>query len=155
MTLELWRPGSELRRAPFRELSLLEQEMGEMIGRFFRGWSRGDGESHGWLPALDMLDRKDEVVVRADLPGLDRKDITVSVDGGILMLRGERREEREGKEDDYYASERWTGSFARSITLPPGVDAERIRATFRNGVLEIHLPKAKDALAKKIEIQAA
>jgi HSP20 family protein len=113
------------------------------------------GEAHEWEPAVDMIDRKDEIVLRADLPGLEQKDISVSVEGGVLSIRGERQEQREEKEEDYYYSERWAGSFYRAVTLPPGVDADKIKATFKNGVLEIHIPKTKQASGKRVEIQAA
>jgi Hsp20/alpha crystallin family len=89
-------------------------------------------------------------LLRADLPGLDEKDLEVSVEGGALSIRGQREEEHEAKEDDYYYAERWAGSFARTITLPPGIDAEKIKATFRKGVLEIHIPKTQQAIGKRI-----
>jgi HSP20 family protein len=129
--------------------------MDELFTRFFgeSRWPRLAGERRGWAPAIDMVDRKEEIVVRADLPGLEQKDVEVTVENGTLTVRGERKEEKETKEEDYYACERWTGAFFRSVTLPPGVDAEKVRASFRNGVLEIHLPKTKEARAKTIEIK--
>jgi len=129
-----------------------------MVGRFFEDIltpRAAAGDSRGWAPAIDMLDRKDEIVLRADLPGLDQKDIEVRVENGILTIQGQRQEEHEAKEDDYYHSERWVGSFSRSITLPPGVDTDRIKATYKNGVLEIQFPKTQSAMGKKIEIKAA
>jgi HSP20 family protein len=133
----------------------MEREMEDLFGRFSREWpwARGVAEVRGWAPAVDMLDRKDEVILRADLPGLEQKDIEVTVDQGMLTIRGERKEEKEVKEEDYYYCERWTGSFARSVALPPGVDAEKVRASFKNGVLEVHIPKAKEAKGKKIEVK--
>ncbi len=104
-----------------------------------------------------MVDRKNELLLRADLPGLDRKDIQLSVDNGVLTLQGSRQQEKEDKSDDFYAMERWAGAFSRSIALPQGVDPDHIEASFKNGVLEIHIPKTKEAKAKgkKIDIQAA
>jgi HSP20 family protein len=133
----------------------MEREMEDVFGRFFRDWPwpRPGGEGRGWAPAVDMIDRKDEVVLRADLPGLEQKDIEVNVEEGVLTIRGERKGEQEVKEDDYYCCERWAGAFSRSTALPPGVDAEKIRATFKNGVLEVHLPKSKEAKGKKIEVR--
>lgn len=101
-----------------------------------------------------MLDRKDEVVLRADLPGIDQKDIEVTVEQGMLTIRGQRKEEKEVKEQDYSCSGRWTGSFARNLALPPGVDAEKIRATFKNGVGEVHLPKTGEGKGKRVEVKA-
>jgi HSP20 family protein len=150
MALERWRPRAAL--TPFREF---DREMDEFFTRFFGEprWPRLAAERRGWAPAIDMVDRKDEIVLRADLPGLEQKDVDVSVENGTLTVRGERKEEKETKEEDYYACERWTGAFFRSVTLPPGIEADKVRASFRNGVLEVHLPKAKEAKAKKIEIK--
>ncbi len=155
MAMERWRPGSSLMRGPIRELGRLEREMEDLFGGFFRGWPfpRLPGAARGFSPAVDMLDRKDEVVLRADLPGLEQKDIDVTVEEGVLTIRGERKGEREVKEEDYYCCERWAGGFERSLTLPAGVSAEKIKATFKNGVLEVHLPKVEKAKGKRIEIK--
>jgi len=156
MAVERWRPGWGLMRGgPWREMARMDREMEDLFGRFFREWpwARGAGEIRGWAPAVDMLDRKDEVVLRADLPGLEQKDIEVLVEDGTLTIRGERREEKEAKEEDYYVTERWAGAFSRSVALPPGVDPEKIQASFKKGVLEVHLPKTKEAKGKKIEIK--
>lgn len=152
MALEVRRPKAGLVRWPFAEI---EREMDEWFERVFRGWPwpRWTGTRRGAGPAVDMLDRPDAVVVRADLPGLEQKDIEVTVEEGVLTIRGERKEEKEVKEEDYYACERWTGAFSRSLMLPPGIDADKIRATFRNGVLEVHLPKTREARGKKIEVK--
>jgi HSP20 family protein len=145
MALELWRP--RLMRSPFREL---EREMEEMLARF-PGW--GEREAV-WAPAVDMVDHKDELVLRADLPGLDEKDIDVTVQDGTLTIRGERKEEKEEKKEDYYYAERRYGAFARSLTLPAGVEPDKVKAVFKKGVLEVHLPKAKEAKGKKIEVKS-
>lgn len=155
MAVERWRPGWGLTRGPLREMSRGEREMEDLLGRFFRDWpwpGRG-GEARGWAPAVDLVDRKEEVVLRADLPGLDQKDLEVHVEEGVLTIRGERKGEKEVREEDYYCCERWAGTFARSLALPPGVDPEKIKATFRNGVLEVRLPKTKEAKGKRIEIK--
>lgn len=93
------------------------------------------------------------MLVRADLPGLEQKDVEVSVEDGMLTIRGERKEEKETKEEDYYCCERWAGTFARSVALPGGIETDKVKASFRNGVLEVHLPKTKEAKAKKIDIK--
>jgi HSP20 family protein len=140
-------------RSPFRELARLEREMEDMFGRF-PAWPWGERE-RGWAPAVDMVDHEDEIVLRADLPGLTEKDIEVTVQDGTVVIRGERKEETEEKKEDYYCCERSYGVFARTLPLPTGVDADRVKATFKAGVLEVHLPKAKEAKGKKIEIKAA
>lgn len=151
MALERWRP--RLMGAPFREFARMEQEMEEAFGRFPQ-WPWGERE-HGWTPAVDMIDHKDEIVLRADLPGLEDKDIEVTVQDGALTIRGERKEEKEEKKEDYYYSERRYGAFARTLMLPAGVEADKVKATFAKGVLEVHLPKVKEAKGRKIEIKAA
>jgi HSP20 family protein len=147
MALERWRPRG-LARSPFRELA---REMEETLGRFFP-WSEERG--HPWTPAVDMVDEKDEIVVKADLPGLDQKDIEVTVEDGTLTIRGERKEEKEEKKENYYYAERSYGAFLRSIPLPKGVEADKVKATFKKGVLEVHLPKAKAAKGKTVEVKA-
>ena len=106
-------------------------------------------------PDIDVIDRKDEIVVRADLPGLEEKDVQVEIRDGQLTLRGERSGQREEKNEDYFRVERWDGSFYRSIELPPGVDSDKAEAKFKNGVLEIALPKSKESKGKKIEIKGS
>lgn len=152
MAMEIWRPRG-LVRSPFRELARLEREMAEMFGRVPQ-WPWGEPE-RGWMPAVDMVERKDEIVVRADLPGLEEKDIEVTVQDGTLMIRGERKEEKEEKAEDYYCCERSYGAFTRTLGLPAGVDADKVKATFSKGVLEVHLPKAKEAKGQKVEVKAA
>jgi HSP20 family protein len=152
MALELWR-----QRRPFGELARMEREMGDLFGRFFHDWPAGGLATRGraWTPAVDMIDRPDEVVVRADLPGLEQKDVDVTIQEGMLTIRGERKEEREEKKEgeDYYHAERAFGAFVRSMPLPPGVDPEKVKATFKNGILEVHLQKTKESKARKIEIK--
>ena len=148
MALEQWRPRG-LAPGPLRELA---REMEEAFGRFFPARSSEEGAL--WTPAVDMVDQKDAIVVKADLPGLDQKDIEVTVHDGTLTIRGERREEREEKKEDYYYAERSYGAFVRSLPLPRGVEADKVKATFKKGVLAVHLPKAKEAKGKSIEVKA-
>jgi HSP20 family protein len=135
----------------------MEREMDDLFGGFFGGWPRlrDETEALEWSPAIDVIDRKEELVLRADLPGLTEKDIEITVRDGTLRLSGQRTEEKETKEEDYYRSERWSGSFSRALTLPAGINADKVNASFRNGVLEVHLPKIREAAGKKIEVKAA
>lgn len=152
----LWRPGWGHRHGPIRDLARAGREMDDLFDRLFHhgptAW--GGMKPAAWGPAVDIIDRKNEVILRADLPGLDQKDIEVTVQEGVLTLRGERKEEQETKEDDYYCCERTTGAFSRSLTLPPGVDPEKVEGSFKKGVLEIRVPKTKGAIKKKVNIQA-
>jgi HSP20 family protein len=151
MAIERWRP--RLMTSPLRELARMERDMAEMFGRFLPAfpWTEREGM---WMPAVDMVDEKDEVVVKADLPGLEEKDIEVTVENSTLTIRGERTEAKEEKKEDYYYAERSSGSFLRSLSLPTAVEADKVKATFKKGVLEVHLPKAKEAKGKKIAITA-
>jgi HSP20 family protein len=144
MAIDRWRP------------RWIEREMDDLFGRLFRDrlmpWTAGE---RPWAPAVDVLDRTDEFVLRADLPGLEQKNIEVTVQGGTLTIRGTRSETTEVEDGEYYQSERWTGAFARTLNLPPGVDLARVSATFKNGVLEVHVPKAPEARGKTIEVKVA
>jgi HSP20 family protein len=152
MALERWRPRL-MERSPFRELARLEREMGELFDRLPE-WPWGE-RTRAWAPAVDMVDHQDEIVLRADLPGLEEKDIEVTVEDSTLTIRGERKEEKEEKRENFYYSERSYGAFARTVALPATVDRDKVRATFKKGVLEVHLPKAREAVGKKIEVKAA
>ncbi len=144
-----------MRGGLWRELARMEQEMEDLASQVYRGWPvwPWPQEIGGWVPPVDVIDRENEVLLRADLPGVDQKDIEVTAEEGRLTIRGERKEEKEVKGESYYRAERWAGKFSRSVVLPPGVDAAKIKATFKNGVLEVQLPKTKEAKETKIEIK--
>ena len=108
-----------------------------------------------WAPVVDIFERGEDLVIRAELPGVSRDAIDVRVENGVLTLQGERKREHELKDETTYRLERSYGAFARSFTLPTTVDEARISATFKDGVLEIAIPKADHAKPKKVEIQAA
>lgn len=117
------------------------------------------GEPGSWFgksevgPAMDVIDRSNELVVRADLPGLDENDISVEVEGRTLTIWGERHESREERDESYYFCERWEGSFRRSIDLPEGIDPTHATATFDHGVLEVCFPKTEiKSRGRRIEI---
>ncbi|MBI3616889.1 MAG: Hsp20/alpha crystallin family protein [Candidatus Omnitrophica bacterium] len=105
-----------------------------------------------WAPAVDIIDEKDDIRVRADLPGMKKEDIEVSVNNDTLSIKGEKKEEKEIKEKDYVRSERYYGAFQRSFTLPAGVDPQKVNAAYKDGVLEITLPKREDAKPKQIKV---
>jgi HSP20 family protein len=101
-----------------------------------------------WAPAIDVFEREGNLVVRADVPGVKAEDIEVSVEDDVLTIRGSRKEETEVKEQDYYRSERSFGEFRRSVRVPKGTKPEQIKATFKDGVLEVVAPKPAEAAAK-------
>jgi HSP20 family protein len=111
----------------------------------------------GKVPAVDVADTATSYEITAELPGLDERNVEVKLSDGTLTIRGEKKEEKEEKKRDYYLSERHYGSFQRSLSVPDGVDAEKIEATFKNGVLTVTLPKTVEAQKKekKIEVKTA
>lgn len=106
-----------------------------------------------WAPPIEVLERDNKVVVRAELPGVSKEDINVEVEEGVLTISGERRQEEEESREGYFRSERRYGAFSRSIPLPEGVDTEQVEANFRDGVLEIALPKPEGASARRRRIE--
>lgn len=108
----------------------------------------------GWLPAVDVLDDKDRLTVKAELPGFKREDLDVSVHDNNLVISGERKSDEEKKDGEFYRSERFYGKFHRSISLPSTVDTGKIQAKYRDGVLTVTLPKSEKARAKQIEVAA-
>lgn len=104
-------------------------------------------------PSLDVFEEKDELVVKADLPGMSKEEIEVTVTGNVVTIKGEKRKEEEVKEKDYYRRERSYGSFVRSVELPCEVKSEQIKANFKDGVLEVRMPKTEEAKKKSVAIK--
>jgi HSP20 family protein len=105
-----------------------------------------------WVPAVDIHDNKDNLVIKADLPGMTQKDIEVSVEDDVLRIKGEKKKEHEDKKDNFYRLERSYGYFERSFSLPANVDASKINAAYKNGVLELTLPKKEEVKQKQIKV---
>lgn len=131
-----------------------QQEMNRLFDEFFRGWGlaplRGFDEPwDAFSPRVDVVESDKQVAVSAELPGMDEKEIDVSLSHGVLTISGEKREEKEDKGRNYYRMERSYGSFQRSIPLPSEVDESRAEATFKKGVLTITLPKTAEVHARK------
>lgn len=133
---------------PFREL----EHWARRFPGFFDDWPFFDRE-HEYIPALESFLKNGNLVVRLDAPGVDPKDIDVSVVGNVLTIKGERKEEKEVKSEDYIRHEASYGSFERRMTLPEGANTEKIAATFKNGVVEITMPVAKTVEGKKVPVQ--
>ncbi len=156
------KPESTVLGRPLETMSRLEQDMERMFHEFWRRplLSLWDHE-HSWpgrmpslqMPAMDVYEDKDEVVVKAELPGLSKEDLEVTLTESTLTLKGEKKQEEEVKEKNFYRSERSTGSFVRTIDLPTEVKTDLTKASFKNGVLEIRLPKTEDAKRKVIKVK--
>jgi HSP20 family protein len=150
--LTIWKPFTEL--APFREFERMRRDMDRLWDSFFEdGLTKTGEEGGGWLPSLDVSETKNDLVVKAEVPGIDAKDIDVSLSDGVLTIKGEKRQEKEEKEADYHLVERSYGAFARSIQLPKEVKDDKISASYKDGILMIALPKSEEAKKKEIKIK--
>ena len=137
----------------FGELSSLRRDMDKLWDRFSgeTPFAKTFGET--WLPSVDISETKDNFVVKAELPGLEAKDVNVSISGDVLTIKGEKKTEEEEKDEHYHCVERYSGSFQRVFQLPSGVKTDMIEATFDKGVLKVTLPKVEEARKKEIDIK--
>jgi len=128
------------------------QEFDRLFGSLFEGRGR---EVQRWVPAMDLVEADDHFVLKADLPGLAEDDVAIEVQENVLTISGSRETEHERKEQGWYRLERSYGSFSRSLTLPDGVDADRVEAKFDRGVLEVTIPKPEERKPRRISIGSA
>lgn len=145
---------SIVRYNPWPSASLLQEEIKNLFDRFF-GEEPGDQSNvvtSQWMPRVDIREEKDRFVILADIPGVDPKDIEVSMDKGILSIRGERKAEHTEESGRYTRMERAHGVFYRRFALPDSADAEGIKASGRHGVLEIVIPKRPESTPRRIEV---
>ena len=147
-----------IRWEPVRGRTSLQSEMDRLVNSFFDAtFVPATGQLRRrarWTPAIDVVENESQYVLRADLPGLSEDDVKIEVENDVLAISGERRSEREDKGEGYYRVERAFGSFARSLRLPEGVDADAIEATFDHGVLEVRVPKPAAPRAHRVTITA-
>lgn len=138
---------------PWRELDDFSDRLSTLFGRVPNlREGRGDGLSQ-LAPPVDISEDDKEFLIKAELPGIEKDHVKVAVEEGMLVISGERKEEKEEKNRRYHRVERTQGSFMRSFTLPDTADGTQIKAEFKNGILEVHLPKTEKAKAKMIEIK--
>ncbi len=143
-----------VRWTPMGNLQSFQNEMNRLFNEFFRG---GNGEEAGsglgtWTPPVDIYETDDGLVIKAELPGVSKDDVSIDVHQNTLILRGERKHEAAVQDERYYRRECAYGPFQRSFVLPTMVDQEKVQATFKDGVLELHLPKSEAAKPKRIAI---
>jgi HSP20 family protein len=148
MTLTRWQRPNFSILDPFEQLSHLRDE----VNRFFEPVSGMTQGFNSWSPAIDLYEDKDNVIVKAELPGMKKEDIDVSLHEGTLMISGERKSEQEYREGESYRSERFYGRFQRSVLLPSPVSADKVNASYKDGILTITLPKSEEAKPKQIEV---
>jgi HSP20 family protein len=143
-----------VRFTPMREMVTAQNRLNRMFDSFF-GDRYGDwtGELSGWAPQVDVEETDEAIVLRADLPGMKREDIHISTEGGRLTLRGERNLSQEAEGKNYHRVERAYGSFCRTFALPPTVQNDKIEASYKDGVLEVRVPKLEEVKPREIEIR--
>ncbi len=142
---------------PVRDLVGLEGDFNRMIDRFFSPeiFNQADVTRNGWIPSLDVEENKDEFKVIVELPGVSKDDVNITFQDDTLTIEGERKKEDEKKDVDYHRVERRYGKFSRSFKLPTHIDANKIDASFKDGLLTIQLPKAEEVKPKQINVKVA
>jgi HSP20 family protein len=142
-----------VRWEPLRELGTLQNEMNRLFNTVFDAPAPGNGATlRRWMPAMDLVETDDHFVLRADLPGLSEDDISIEFEDGALTVSGDRKAEHETKSEGYYRVERAFGTFSRTVTLPKGINADAVSASFDRGVLEVRIPKPEARKPFRIEI---
>ena len=138
-------------------ISSLQSEMNRMLDRFFSGGDLfGSGMNAGmWIPPVDLAETAEKITIKAEIPGIDPKEVNISIQENVLLIKGEKKEEQEEKGKNYYRMERRYGSFSRSIDLPASVDTNKITAECKNGVLEITLQKKEEIKPKQIQVKVS
>ncbi len=149
MTLIRWNPMKDLAT----EIFDLQREINRIFDRFFHGFEDEEVRLVSWSPRVDISETDDEYIVRAEVPGVSKDDIKITIKDNILVISGEKKQEKETKKENYHRIERVYGSFARSFSLPGTVKVDKVEAKFKDGVLTIKLPKVEEAKPKEIEIK--
>jgi len=146
-----------IRWDPFREIASLQERMNRLFSDVRLRTPFGEEEitQGAWIPAVDIYETNDAIVLQAELPGIPREDIFIEVKDNTLTLKGEKKFEREVKEENYHRVERSYGSFQRAFTLPGTVEQDKVKAKFKDGILEITLPKVEQARPKQIRVEVS
>lgn len=146
---------SIVRYDPFRDLRSLQDEVNRLFSASFARSFDDEGIARGaWNPSVDIFENKDQIVLEAELPGMNREDFDLTIENNVLTLRGERRFEKKSEGDNFHRVERSYGSFSRSFTLPQTVSADGATAEYNNGVLRVALPKREEVKARRIDISS-
>ena len=142
-----------IRWEPVRELGTIQNEMNRLFNSFFDTPNPANGQTlRRWVPAMDLVETETDFILKADLPGMAESDVHIELEDNVLTISGDRKAEHEERKAGYYRVERSFGSFRRSLTLPEGIDPESVKATFRNGVLEVTVPKPAQQVPRKVQI---
>jgi HSP20 family protein len=143
---------SIIRWEPLRELTSLQNEVNRLFSTVVDSPPGGGATLRRWMPAMDLVEDDDAFVLRADLPGMREEDVSIEFEDSVLTVSGERKSEHEERKEGFHRVERAFGSFSRTLTLPKGIDAEAIHASFDNGVLEVRIPKPEETKPRRISI---
>lgn len=138
---------------PFQELRDLEKGLNRFFDTSYDFLPQKLSKEAVWSPSLDISEDKNHVTIKADLPGVKQSDIDISVDNNILTIQGQRKHEEEHKDKKHHSLERFYGSFTRSLSLPAYVDADKIKASYKDGVLEVAMPKKEGAKSKQVKVE--
>ena len=141
------------RYSPVRELMTMNDRLNRIFDEAFGG-QNGALEHGQWAPAVDLREEENEFILQADMPGMKKEDIDINVENSVLTIQGERRFEAEDRRESYHRVERAYGRFVRSFTLPTRVKADAITASYKDGILEVVIPKAEESKPKKIAIKS-
>ena len=154
MTLIRWKPTYDLPTYPGDVLNM-QREINRMFDSFFRsgGPEETDLVASTWSPAVDIVEQKDQYTVKVELPGVSKDDVKITMEDNVLTIRGEKKEEKETKEGSHHRIERSYGAFQRSFALPTTVKTDKIEASFKDGVLNVELPKSEEAKPKQIDVK--
>jgi HSP20 family protein len=146
MALVRWDPG--------RDPDTFQTDINRVFDAFFGGRT-ANGVTRRWVPAMDLAETDDHLVLKADLPGLDADDVEIEVQDGVLTVSGDRKTEHESSSNGYHRVERSYGRFSRSLSLPQGIDAGQVQAEFDKGVLEVRIPKPAERKPHRVQIGAS
>jgi HSP20 family protein len=144
-----------IRWEPVAELNTIQNEMNRLFNNFFDTPSSrsGNGTSRRWFPAMDLVETAEDYILRADLPGIADEDVNVQLEDNVLTISGQRKADQQSERQGYHRLERAFGEFARSLTLPNGVDPESVQAHFARGVLEVTIPKPEQKKPRQVQIK--
>jgi len=152
MSLIRWNPARELATWP-SDLFGIQREINRMFDGFLRDNREEESTFMTWAPAIDIAEHDNEYVVKVELPGVNKEDVKITLESNVMIISGEKKQEKEAKKENYHRVERSYGSFQRSFTLPTTVKSDKIDASYKDGILSILLPKAEEAKPKQIEVK--
>lgn len=156
MAITRWKPERELSTwSPFRDLLNMQKELGRVFDGLFTDYDTEGSFAATWAPRVDVVERKDSYVIKAELPGVDKNDVKITLQENVLTIRGEKKQEKEEKDSNMHRIERSYGAFERSFSLPTNVKGEKIDASYKDGILAITLPKVEEAKPKEIEVKVS